>query len=335
MDNYLGVAEKQQREEQWEEVRIGDENLTSVKYFILMGFTNDRRTQILLFVVIFIIYSLTIMGNLVIIMLVWADSSLHTPMYFFLTNLSGLEICYVTTTLPQMLAHLLSGNGAISFICCMTQMYITLALGGTECLLLSAMAYDRCLAICHPLLYVSIMGWGRQVLLASLCWAGGFLLASINVGSTLGLPFCHANHINHFFCELPVVLKLSCANTHLTEAFIFLASVALLLIPLTIILISYGLVLSSVLQMRSTTGLRKALSTCGSHLIVVTLFYSTVISMYMIPRSGSASDRDKKIAVFYIVVTPLLNPIIYTLRNKDIHGATAKALRRLAILKKS
>ncbi|XP_053217445.1 olfactory receptor 2D2-like [Podarcis raffonei] len=314
-----------------EEVRMGDENFTSIKYFVLVGLSNDRRTQILLFVVVFIIYSLTIMGNLVIIILVRLDSSLHTPMYFFLTHLSSLEICFVTSTLPQMLAHLLSGNGVISFTHCTLQMYISLSLGGTECLLLSAMAYDRYLAICHPLLYASIMGWGRQVLLTSLCWAGGFLLGSINAGSTIRLPFCGPNRINHFFCELPIVLKLSCADTHLTEAFIFVASVLLLIIPLTIILISYGLVLSSVLQMKSTTGLRKALSTCGSHLIVVTLFYSTVISMYMIPRSGSTSDRDKKIAVFYIVVTPLLNPIIYTLRNKDIHGAAAKVLRRLAI----
>ncbi|XP_062993057.1 olfactory receptor 2D3-like [Elgaria multicarinata webbii] len=304
------------------------ENFTTIKEFILLGLSSDRKTQILLFLVVLIIYLLTIMGNLLIIMLVRADSALHTPMYFFLTQLSCLEICYVTSTLPQMLAHLLSGNGAISFTRCAAQMYISLALGGTECLLLAAMAYDRYLAICHPLLYAIAMGRWRQVQLSSISWAGGFLLGSINAGSTLRLPFCGPNHINHFFCELPVVLKLSCADTHITEGFMFLASVLMLLIPVSVILTSYGLILSSVLQMRSNAGRRKAFSTCASHLIVVTLFYGTVISMYMIPRSSSAPDRDKHIAVFYIVVTPLLNPVIYSLRNKDIHGAVAKMLQK-------
>ncbi|XP_033024151.1 olfactory receptor 2G3-like [Lacerta agilis] len=314
---------------------MGSANLTTITEFILVGLTSHRKTQILLFVVILIIYSLTIMGNLVIIMLVWADSSLHTPMYFFLIQLSGLEICYVTSTLPQMLAHLLSGNGAISFAHCAIQMYIALGMGGTECLLLAAMAYDRYLAICHPLLYTTAMGRWRQLQLALVCWMGGFLLGSINVACTFRLPFCGPNRINHFFCELPVVLKLACADTHLTQAILFVASVLALLIPISVILTSYGLILSSVLRMRSTARRHKAFSTCASHLVVVTLFYGTVMSMYMIPQSGSAPDRDKQIAVFYVVVTPLLNPIIYTLRNKDVHGAAAKVLGRWSFEKRN
>ncbi|XP_062993064.1 olfactory receptor 2D3-like [Elgaria multicarinata webbii] len=313
---------------------MGAENHTSLSEFILVGLSNHRKTQILLFVVILIIYTFTLVGNLVIIMLVRADPHLHTPMYFFLTHLSGLEICYVSSTVPQMLAHLLSGNGTISFTRCAAQMYIALSLGSTEGLLLGIMAYDRYLAICHPLLYAIAMDKWRQLQLTSASWAGGFLLSMMNVGCTLRLPFCGPNHINHFFCELPVVLRLSCGDTHLTEAIIFGAAILILVVPLSVILTSYGLILSSILQMQSAAGRSKAFSTCASHLAVVTLFYGTVISMYMRPRSGTTPDHDKKIAVFYIVVTPLLNPIIYTLRNKDVHGAVAKVLQKLGFGKK-
>ncbi|XP_066486780.1 olfactory receptor 2D3-like [Tiliqua scincoides] len=307
---------------------MGAENHTSVTEFILLGLSSHRKTQIMLFIVILIIYLVTVLGNLVIILLVQVDSRLHTPMYFFLTNLSGLEICYVTSTVPQMLAHLLTGNGSISFTRCAAQMYIALSLGSSEALLLGAMAYDRYLAICHPLLYAVVMGKWRQLQLASVSWAGGFLLSIMNVGCTFQLPFCGPNRVNHFFCELPVVLKLACADTHFTEGVIFGAAILILLVPLSVILASYGLILSSIFQMQSATGRSKAFSTCASHLAVVTLFYGTVISMYMRPRSSTAPDFEKRIAVFYIVVTPLLNPIIYTLRNKDVHLAVAKVLQR-------
>nr|XP_056720131.1 olfactory receptor 2D3-like [Euleptes europaea] len=311
------------------------ENITSVTQFILVGLSNHHKTQVLLFVVILLIYLLTIVGNLVIITLIQVDSRLHTPMYYFLTHLSSLEVCYVTSTVPQMLAHLLAGNGAISFARCATQMYIALSLGSTEGLLLGAMAYDRYLAICHPLVYVIAMGRWRQAQLALGAWAGGFLLSIMNVSCTLRLPFCGPNRVNHFFCELPVVLKLACADTRVTEGVIFGAAVLILLVPLSVILTSYSLILSSVLQMQSVSGRSKAFSTCASHLAVVTLFYGTVISMYMRPRSGTATDLDKRIAVFYIVVTPLLNPIIYTLRNKDVHGAVAKVFQRWGFEPKS
>ncbi|XP_066484670.1 olfactory receptor 2D2-like, partial [Tiliqua scincoides] len=303
-------------------------NFTSVSEFFLEGLSNNRNTEILLFILILIIYVLALVGNLVIILLVHVDSCLRTPMYFFLSNLSGLEICYVTSTVPQTLAHLLSENRTISFTRCIAQMYIATSLGSTECALLGVMAYDRYLAICSPLLYAVIMNRGRQWQLATVSWAGGFLCAMMDVIATLQFPICGANRINHFFCEVPMLLKLACGNTQVTEFVIFVMGVVILLVPLSVILISYGLILSSVLQMKSAAGRSKAFSTCASHLVVVTLFFGTAIFVYMKPQSSTSGDFDKKTAVFYIIVTPLLNPIIYTLRNKDVHAAVAKVLRR-------
>lgn len=311
------------------------ENETLIREFILVGLSNDRRIQILLFVIILMVYLLTIVGNLMIIGLVQSDSHLHTPMYYFLTHLSGLEIIYVTSTMPQMLAHLLSGNGAISFIRCAAQMYIAMCLGSVECFLLAAMAYDRYMAICNPLGYALAMGRWRQTQLAAASWTGGFLLASINVVSTLCLPFCTSNRINHFFCDLPVVLKLTCADRRVTEPLITVIAASIILIPFVIILTSYGLILFSVLQIRSAAGLSKAFSTCSSHLMVVSLFYGTLIFMYMRPWSGTSPDREKHISVFYVVVTPLLNPVIYTLRNKDVHGAVVRLVQRWSLGQKS
>ncbi|XP_054850220.1 olfactory receptor 9I1-like [Eublepharis macularius] len=310
------------------------ENLTSVTEFILMGLSSHHKTQILLFVIIFLVYLLTVLGNLTVILLVQADTHLQTPMYYFLTHLSGLEICYITTTLPQVLTHLMAGNGAISFLRCAIQMHMLSSLGGTECFLLGVMAYDRYLAICHPLLYTIAMGRWRQLQLALASWVSGFLCSTINASCTFSYPYCGPNHINHFVCELPVVLKLACADTSVTEIVISGTSALIVLGSLSVILTSYGLILSSVLKMQSVAGMRKAFSTCASHLAVVTLFYGTVITMYLRPGLGSGSDFDKKIAVFYIMVTPLLNPIIYCLRNKDIHAAVAKVLQRLVFLQK-
>ncbi|XP_015268209.1 PREDICTED: olfactory receptor 2D3-like [Gekko japonicus] len=314
---------------------MGAENLSSVTEFILVGLTNHRKTQIFLFLVILLIYALTVVGNLVIIMLVQGDASLHTPMYFFLSNLSVLEILYVTSSLPQMLAHLFAGNGAISFPRCAFQMYMVICLGSVECFLLGAMAYDRYLAICRPLLYVTAMGRWRQVQLASASWASGFLLASINVGITLHLPYCGPNRINHFFCDMPIVLKLACADRHVTERTIIILAALIIVIPFFVILMSYMLILATVIRMRSAAGRRKAFSTCASHLIVVILFYGILIFVYLTPGSDAAPDRDKELAVLYIVVTPLLNPIIYTLRNKDIHGAVSRMLQRRGFKQKS
>ncbi|XP_048372734.1 putative olfactory receptor 2B3 [Sphaerodactylus townsendi] len=304
------------------------ENFTSVQEFILVGLTNHRKTQMLLFVVILLTYSFTVLGNLMIIVLVLTDFHLQTPMYFFLTNLSTLEICFVTTTEPQMLAHLMAGNGVLPFTHCVAQMYIATSLASIECFLLAAMAYDRYLAICRPLVYTVAMGGWHSLQLAFASWAIGTILASIPMIFTLRLPLCGPNLINHFCCEVPLLLKLSCADIQVTEQIVVIFSSFILLFPLSLILTSYGMILWSVLQIRSTAGRRKAFSTCASHLAVVSLFYGTAMFMYLIPRSAVNSNYDKWIAVFYAVVTPMLNPIIYTLRNKDVHDAAAKMMGR-------
>lgn len=307
---------------------MGAENLTSATEFVLEGLSNHRKTQLLLFGVILLTYLLTVAGNAVVIMLVQSDSRLHTPMYFFLVNLSTIEICYATSTEPQMMAHLLAGNGIISFTGCALQVFVVLIMGTAECFLLGIMAYDRYLAIFHPLTYAIAMSRYRQWLLASACWTAGTLFSVIYVYVTFRHSFCDSNHINHFICEMPVVLKLACDDTRVSQAIVLVMAAIVLVIPVIVILTSYGLILYSVLKMRSTTSQRKAFSTCGSHLVVVTVFYGTIISMYLIPRSNPPSDHDKRIAVFYTVVTPLLNPVIYTLRNKEVHGAAVKVLRR-------
>ncbi|XP_054850210.1 olfactory receptor 2G3-like [Eublepharis macularius] len=307
---------------------MGSENLTSITEFILVGLTSHRKSQVLLFVILLLIYTFTVMGDLGIILLIWTDPHLHTPMYFFLMLFSGLEICYVTCSMPQMLAHLQAGNGAISFGRCTAQGYVSMCLGTVEFLLLGVMAYDRYLAICCPLVYAIAMDRGWQLLLASVSWAAGFFFALVYVGCILRHPYCVPNRINHFYCELPLVLKLACTDTCITETVIFVLAGLILAGPLAAILTSYTLILSTVLQMKSMAGRSKAFSTCSSHLLVATLFYGTVVFTYMRPRSSSAPDRDKQIAVFYVVITPLLNPIIYTLRKKDIHVAVAKTLRR-------
>ncbi|KAM3821233.1 olfactory receptor 5P56-like [Vipera latastei] len=304
------------------------ENFTSVKEFMLVGLTSHRGTQLLLFGVLLVIYLLILLGNLLIITLVWADSQLHTPMYYFLSNLAAMEIGLVTSTLPPMLAHLVTGNGVLSLTRCMLQGYIALNIGSAESLLLGVMAYDRYLAICSPLLYATAMSKFHQVLLVSTCWIIGFAFSLIYVVSTFRQSFCGSNLINHFMCELPIVLKLACGDIKMTKVIVSGLSAFMVFIPLSIILSSYGFILHSILHMRSTAGRSKAFSTCGSHLTVVTLFYGTVISMYIIPHPDSGPSHNKEMTVCYLVVTPLLNPVIYTLRNKEIHSAVIKMARR-------
>ncbi|XP_053120180.1 olfactory receptor 2D2-like [Hemicordylus capensis] len=314
--------------------RTGPANQTSITQVILLGLTSHRRTQIALFVLILIAYLITMLGNLLVVILVQLDSRLHTPMYFFLSNLSGLEMSLISTIVPQMLAHLLKGIGKIPFSSCMTQMYIMSSLACTEGLLLGVMAYDRYLAICFPLVYAMAMSKGRCILLATASWACGFFLPVLTIHYILKLPFCGHNHINHFSCNILMVLRLVCADIRRVEVIIMVASVIVLLVPLLAILISYGLILVSVFRMSSHAGWSKAFSTCISHLVVVTIFYGSIAALYMRPHSGTDSSHHKHVSVFPAVITPFLNPVIYTLRNKDVHAAVAKVLcRRAAKLK--
>ncbi|XP_066484261.1 olfactory receptor 2D2-like [Tiliqua scincoides] len=309
------------------------ENHTTITHVILLGLTSHRRAQVALFVVILIAYLITMVSNLLIIMLVQSDSRLHTPMYFFLSNFSGVEICFVTSMVPQMLVHLLSGSGRISFNHCIAQMYIVSALGCTEGLLLGAMACDRYLAICCPLVYPTAMSRKRSLMMAVASWAGACLLSGVTTASILRLPFCGPNRIDHFICDFIMVIKLACTNAQLVELTILVFVTFILLIPFLATLTSYGLILTAVMRMRSSAGRNKAFSTCASHLLVVTLFYGTIIILYMRPQSNSANN--KYVTTFYVIFTPLLNPIIYTLRNKDIHAAVSKVLHGVDTGRKS
>ncbi|XP_034267460.1 olfactory receptor 2D3-like [Pantherophis guttatus] len=302
------------------------ENFTSVKEFILLGLTSQRKIQLLLFGIILIIYLLTVLGNMLIMILVQGDVKLHTPMYYFLSQLAGVDICYVTSTMPLMLTQLLADDGTISFTFCMIQMYIALATASVELLLLGVMAYDRYLAICCPLLYPVLMAKQCQLQFTLACWIIAPLVCVICIVCLICQNYCGPNEINHFICELPMVLKLACGDTSMTEDIIFGIGSCVLLGPLSFILTSYGFILRSVSQMKSQVGRHKAFSTCVSHLLVVSLFYGPSICVYLLPKTDSSSNRDKQIAVFYVVITPLLNSIIYTLRNKDIHRAVAKIL---------
>ncbi|XP_068844974.1 olfactory receptor 2D3 [Capricornis sumatraensis] len=305
---------------------MGEDNHTSVAEFIFLGLSQDSQIQILLFILFLIIYLLTVLGNLLIIILIFMDSRLHTPMYFFLRNLSFADLCFSTSIVPQVLVHFLVKNKTISFVGCMTQVIVFLLVGCTECALLAVMSYDRYVAVCKPLHYSTIMTPQVCLQLAIGSWASGAVVSLVDTIFTFQLPYQGQNIINHYFCEPPALLKLASADTYRTEMAIFAMGVVILLAPVSLILVSYWNITSTVIQMQAGEGRLKAFSTCGSHLIVVVLFYGSGIFTYMRPNSKTVKERDKMISVFYTVVTPMLNPIIYSLRNKDVKGA----LRKLA-----
>ena len=302
--------------------------------FILLGFSDRPWLELPLFVVFLISYILTIMGNLAIIIVSRLDSKLHTPMYFFLTNLSLLDLCYTTSTVPQMLVNICSLRKVISYGGCVAQLFISLALGSTECLLLAVMSFDRFAAICRPLHYSIIMHQRLCLQLAAASWVSGFSNSILQSTLTLQMPLCGHKEVDHFFCEVPALLRLSCVDTTANEAELFFISVLFLLIPVTLILISYAFIVQAVLRIQSVEGRQKAFGTCGSHLIVVSLFYGTAIYMYLQPPSPASKDRGKMVSLFYGIITPMLNPLIYTLRNKDVKGAFKRLIARIFLIKK-
>lgn len=302
--------------------------------FILLGFSDRPWLELPLFVVFLISYILTIMGNLAIIIVSRLDSKLHTPMYFFLTNLSLLDLCYTTSTVPQMLVNICSLRKVISYGGCVAQLFIFLALGSTECLLLAVMSFDRFAAICRPLHYSIIMHQRLCLQLAAASWVSGFSNSVLQSTLTLQMPLCGHKEVDHFFCEVPALLRLSCVDTTANEAELFFISVLFLLIPVTLILTSYAFIVQAVLRIQSVEGRRKAFGICGSHLIVVSLFYGTAIYMYLQPPSPASKDRGKMVSLFYGVITPMLNPLIYTLRNKDVKGAFKRLIARIFLIKK-
>uniref|UniRef100_A0A8C2QND6 Olfactory receptor n=1 Tax=Cricetulus griseus TaxID=10029 RepID=A0A8C2QND6_CRIGR len=289
---------------------MGEDNRTSVTEFIFLGLSQDPQTQVLLFFLFLLIYLLTVLGNLLIIILIHTDPRLHTPMYFFLRNLSFADLCFSTTTVPQVLIHFLVKRKTISFVGCSTQIVVLLLVGCTECALLAVMSYDRYVAVCKPLHYSTIMTHWVCVQMAAGSWASGAFVSLVDATFTLRLPYRGNN--------------LASADTYSTEMAIFAMGVIILLAPVSLILISYWNIISTVIQMRSGEGRLKVFSTCGSHLIVVVLFYGSAIFAYMRPNSKIMNEKDKMISVFYSAVTPMLNPIIYSLRNKDVKGALRK-----------
>ncbi|KAM6224194.1 LOW QUALITY PROTEIN: uncharacterized protein ACDL77_022560 [Rhynchocyon petersi] len=293
--------------------------------FILVGFSDWPQLELALFVIISIFYSLTLFGNTTIIILSHLDVQLHTPMYFFLCHLSFLDLCYTTSTVPQLLINLHGSDNTITYGGCVAQLFISLALGSTECVLLVVMAFDRYAAVCRPLHYMTIMHPFLCQTLAAISWIGGFMNSVVQTGLMMSMPLCGHHHLNHF-CEMPVFLKLACEDTQGTEVKMFVARVIILVVPAALILGSYIHIAQAVLRVNSTAGRRKAFGTCGSHLLVVFLFYGSAIYTYLQPTRSYSQSEGKFVALFYTIITPMLNPVIYTLRNKDMKGALRKVV---------
>ncbi|KAM9697717.1 olfactory receptor 2A5 [Dama dama] len=302
------------------------ENQTWVTEFILLGFPLSPRVQTLLFGLFSLLYALTLLGNGVILALISLDSRLHTPMYFFLSHLAIVDISYASNNVPKMLVNLLNKKNTISFVPCIMQTLLYMAFAHTECLILVVMSHDRYVAICHPLHYSVIMSWRVCTVQAVTSWACGSLLALVHVGLVLRLPFCGPHEINHFFCEILSVLKLACADTRLNQAVIFAASVLVLVGPLGLVLLSYARILAAILRIQSGEGRGKAFSTCSSHLCVVGLFFGSAIVMYMAPKSRQPQEQQKILSLFYSLFNPMLNPLIYSLRNAEVKGALRRVL---------
>uniref|UniRef100_A0A452QBQ2 Olfactory receptor n=1 Tax=Ursus americanus TaxID=9643 RepID=A0A452QBQ2_URSAM len=303
-------------------------NGSSFTGFILLGFSDRPQLELVLFVVLLIFYLFTLLGNTTIIALSHLDPHLQTPMYFFLSNLSFLDLCYTTSTVPQLLVHLRGADKSISFGGCVAQMFVSLGLGSTECILLGVMAFDRYAAICRPLHYTVVMHPRLCALMASASWVIGFANSLLQTVLTFLVPRCGRNKIDHFLCEVPPLLKLACVDTTANESELFFVSVFILFIPVALITVSYGRIVRAVLRIKSSAGQRKAFGTCGSHITVVSLFYGTAIYAYLQPSNNYSQDQGKFVSLFYTIVTPMVNPIIYTLRNKDVTGAMKKVLCR-------
>ncbi|NP_001377337.1 olfactory receptor family 13 subfamily J member 1G [Bos taurus] len=304
-------------------------NSTEVSEFFLKGFSGYPALEHLFFPLCSAMYLVTLLGNTGIVVVSVLDARLHTPMYFFLGNLSILDICYTSTFVPLMLVHLLSAQKTISFLGCALQMCLSLSTGSTECLLLAIMAYDRYLAICQPLRYPVLMSHQLCWLLAGAAWVLGLCKSVTETVIAMRLPFCGHRVVSHFTCEILAVLKLACGDTSISEVFLLVGAILLLPVPLAFICLSYTLILATTLRVPSAAGRHKAFSTCSAHLAVVMLFYGTVIFMYMKPKSKEAHISDEVFTVLYAVVTPMLNPVIYSLKNKEVKEAARKVWGRI------
>ncbi|XP_008263774.1 olfactory receptor 10R2-like [Oryctolagus cuniculus] len=301
-------------------------NSSAIIEFLLMGFSSLGEFQLVLFAVFLCLYLIILSGNVTIISVICLDRSLHTPMYFFLGILSTSEIFYTLVILPKMLINLFSVLRTLSFVSCATQMFFFLGFAVSNCLLLGVMGYDRYAAICQPLRYPILMSWRACGQLAATCIVSGFLVSLVGTTVVFSLPFCGSNNINHYFCDISPVIRLACADTYINELVIFICGVLVLVLPLLFICISYGFIVHTILKIPSAEGKRKAFSTCASHLIVVTVHFGCASSVYLRPSAKNTSGKDRLVTVTYTIITPLLNPMVYSLRNKDVQVAIRKLI---------
>ncbi|KAM5225832.1 olfactory receptor 10AG1-like [Hipposideros larvatus] len=303
-----------------------EDNVSTVMQFVLLGFSDLPHLQGLLFVVFSIMYMIILIGNSLIIIITRLDVALQKPMYFFLANFSLLEICYVSVTLPRILVDLWTQDRSISMLDCATQMCFFLVLGATECFLLAVMAYDRYVAICNPLHYPLIMNHKMCIQLAAGSWIIGI---PVQIGQTcqiFSLHFCDCNQINHFFCDMPPILKLACGDTSIHEVLVYVVTMLFVAVPFVLILASYSKIIFTILRLPTARGRAKVFSTCSSHLLVVLLFFGSATITYLRPKSSHSAGMDKLLSLFYTLVTPMFNPMIYSLRNKEVIAALRKLL---------
>ncbi|XP_069089235.1 olfactory receptor 10A7-like [Pleurodeles waltl] len=310
----------------------GSVNLSSVTGFIIQGFSDIPQIQSFLFSVFLLAYLFAVIGNLLLIFLITLDRCLiQTPMYLFLRIFCLAEIAFISVTVPKMLVILLVGDTWVSLVECATQMYSFLCVGTTECFLLTVMAYDRYVAICFPLHYANAMSIQRCNWLSFGCWMAGLAFPVGQVTFVFSLPYCGSNVVDHFFCDISPVLALACEHPIMNQVLIWVNSTLILLFPFQLVLVSYAHILTTILHMHSTTGRRKAFSTCGSHLLSVTLFYGTCSATYFRTSLGQSGENDKSMAVLYCIVTPMLNPMIYGLRNKEVKTALLRLVDRCSV----
>ncbi|XP_004695896.1 PREDICTED: olfactory receptor 5G3-like, partial [Condylura cristata] len=305
-----------------------DRNQTAVTEFLFLGLTDELPQQMVLFTVLLFVYMVTLGGNLGMITLIWISPRLHTPMYFFLSHLSFVDICTSSSIAPKMLCDIFVEKKGISFMGCAAQMWFFGLFVATECFLLASMAYDRCMAICKPLLYTLLMSQRVCVQLVVGPYVMGFISTMTHTVLTFALPFCGLNIINHFFCDISPLLSLACADTWSNKLVLFILAGAVGVLSGLIILISYVCILVAILRLKSAEGRRKAFSTCSSHLAAVSILYGTLFFIYVRPGSGSSLDLNKMISLFYTMVIPMLNPLIYSLRNKEVKDAFRRKFER-------
>uniref|UniRef100_A0A8C9DKV7 Olfactory receptor n=1 Tax=Prolemur simus TaxID=1328070 RepID=A0A8C9DKV7_PROSS len=302
----------------------GNETLSTD--FILLGLFPGMKHVSILVCVIILVYVAAVTGNVILLLLIWVDVRLHTPMYFLLSQLSVVDLALISSTVPKMAINFFSGKKNITRLDCGTQIFFFFTLGGAECILLTLMAYDRYIAVCNPLRYAVVMNQDVCLKMAITSWIGGILASTAHTFYTMNLPICGSRKIHHFFCEMPAIMKISCKDTSTYELVVFVMGIAFILIPFVLIMSSYSLILLTVLHMKSPQGRNKALATCSSHLTVVSLYLGPCVYMYMTPGSSHSAEQEQAVSVFCTVLTPMLNPLIYSLRNKDVMGALQKIL---------